>query len=239
MENYYGLRSYVSNSMLTELQIALGERPAFGDPSSKERAYAFGNLYDALMTEPDLIVESHRAVRTSEGELIEFDQETYDRAQAMRRDAMEHHNMTLLLSTMKFQVVHKVEDFEIDSETARFTMPIRCKLDGEARRIKTGWDLKSTACPTEKAFIDSIDFFDYDRQGVLYMDVAGLDYFWFTGVGKQIDKKTRKHPVFFYVIQRGDATYLRGRAKYQRLAELYHLTVLGLNPALIQLQSDY
>ncbi len=239
MEDYYSLRRYVSNSMLTELQIALGERMIFGDAQTKVKAYSFGNLHDAIMTEPELIVESHRAVRTADGELVEFDQETYDRAHAMKRDAMEHQNMSLLLTTMKFQVVHKIEHFEVNSATARFTMPIRMKLDGEARSIKTGWDLKTTACTTEKAFIESIDVFDYDRQGAFYMDGADLDYFWFTGVGKQIDKKTRKHPVFFYVIKRGDATYLRGRAKYQRLAELYHLTVLGLNPALIELQTDY
>lgn len=229
VDEYYSLKQYVSNSDLTALQIALGERPDF---PGKQQAYDFGNLFDAIMTENEKIVTEYHAVVNSDGELVEFDEDTFRVAMNMKRDAMAHPSMALLMRNLRFQVVHKKTEFAIQHGPAAFKIPVRIKMDGENKQLSTGWDLKSTKAKTQKAFYESLFHFDYDRQCAWYMDIAGLDRFWFTGVGKD-PLRTGRHPVFFHAVQRGDDFYKSGRAKYERLAHIYDFAILNLDIDLI------
>lgn len=230
MDNYYSLRSYVSNSNLSELQMAMGERPPIG--GDKQKAYDFGNLIDALITEPDLVDHANRRVMVADGTWAYFDEATFKRAMKMKEDALKHDTMALLVRNMQFQAVVKEPRFMIESEYAHFGLPARIKMDGVNWGLSTGFDLKSTIAKTMKQFRDSLDFFEYDRQCAWYMDVAKLKNFWFAGVGKE-PLRTGKHPVMFYAVERGDDFYKSGKAKYQRLAEYYHLGIVGLNPLLM------
>lgn len=229
-DNYYQLHQYVSNSTLSALQVAMGERPDIG--GNKQAIYDFGNLVDALITEPALIDFDRRRVQVADGQWVQFDEATWTQAMEMRRAALEHPNMLLLVKNMIFQEVIIDGHFEIVTEEAHFHLPVRIKMDGRNKPLRTGMDLKTTIAASQKAFYDSLFFFEYDRQCAWYMDIAKLDRFWFAGVGKK-KMKNGKHPVYFHAVERGDAFYQSGRAKYQRLAQLYHMLILGLNPALI------
>lgn len=225
-DNYYKLKQYVSNSDLNALRVALGWKIQIkGD---KEKAYSFGNLIDALITEPGLINADYRAVVAADGTFIEFDLDTWNKAQAMRNAALSHPTIKMILGNMEFQLVVKHEAFRIESPVAAFHMPVRIKMDGCAQKIKTGMDLKSTAAKTDKAFRASLDTFDYDQQCAWYMDIAGLDFFWFVGVGKEA-LRNGTYPVFLFAVTRGDEFYESGRAKYQDIAEQYHRLILGLD----------
>lgn len=232
VDNYYSQHGYVSNSNLSQLQVILGERPEIG--GDKQAAYDFGNLIDALITEPDLVDTVSKTVITADGTLAHFDDATFSRAMDMRRDALAHPTMSLLVKNLEFQVVVKLERFEIKTEYAHFGLPVKIKMDGLARRLQTGCDLKSTVATSQRAFYESLFFFEYDRQCAWYMDIAGLQRFWFVGVGKK-KGKDGKHPIFFHPVERGDDFYNSGRAKYQRLAELYHQMIYSLDSRLISL----
>ena len=52
MQDTYYLRSEVSNSDLTELKNLLYPRTQYGD---KEKAFKFGSLVDAMLTEPERV----------------------------------------------------------------------------------------------------------------------------------------------------------------------------------------
>lgn len=230
MDNYFSLKEYVSNSDLTALQFAIGERPEIlGD---KQAIYNFGSLIDAMITEPELVVPEHNAIVNADGELISFDPAIYSKAMRMREDAMENSGLSLLLKNMSFQEIVKKKKFLIDSPTGLFSLPVRIKMDGCNRPIRTGWDLKTTAAKNQAAFRESLSFFEYDRQCAWYMDIAGLDRFWFTGIGKE-PLRTGKHPIFMHAVERGDEFHQSGVKKYQRLAEIYHMCILSLNTDLI------
>lgn len=227
MDNYYSDTAYVSNSELTAFQIAIGERPEIG--GNKEFNYSFGSLVDALITEENLIAEEYNGVVNHDGEIIQFDEDVFNRAKKMRQDALEHPYMKLLKQNMQFQKVHRIKALEIDCEHGHVHLPFRTKMDGDNERLDTGWDLKTTAAKTQQQFINSLFLFEYDRQCAVYMDVAKRNRFVFTGVGKEPDRRTKKHPIFFYAVERDSDFYRGGRAKYQRLGCLYHLCVHSLN----------
>ena len=63
--------------------------------------------------------------------------------------------------------------------------------------------------------LDALDFFDWDRSRAWYMDIAHSDRDFIYAISK------RNCRVFKKFITRGDATYTRGREKYEELAFQY------------------
>jgi hypothetical protein len=81
--------------------------------------------------------------------------------------------------------------------------------------MKYGGDIKSTVCTTQKAFEQSLEYFDYDRQRAWYMDISGAVRDVLIGISKENFK------VFIVTITRDSEIYKRGREKYQELAFRY------------------
>lgn len=207
--NYFEQTGYVSNSDL-------------GSVSSKGSwvrdltpYYNFGTLIDALFTEPEKVDHEKRTV----GPLV-FDEETFQLALDMHRDGMADPMLSKFIKVMDKQFEKYVDEFEIEYEGEKFTLPVRIKADFYKVVMRMGGDLKSTASATLNAMLSTIKELDYDRQAAWYMDIGDLDTFVIIAISKKKDKEG-KHKVFRLAIQRGDQWYLSGKAKYTELAWRY------------------
>lgn len=226
---YYGDRRYISNSDLSALKNALTMRIM---PANIREIYDFGNLFDALTTEPELVDHENMTVWLSDGTQAHFTKEQFDRAKRMKESALANDMVASLVASMQFQVIVREPEFEVITDYAEIIIPAKLKADMMNRKMRMGADLKSCACTSTAAFINMIDHFDYDRQAAWYMDVSGCDSFVFIGVAKQPDRRG-KHGVFIHCVRRGDPMYLAGKAKYQRLAVQYKVLIWDLNPTLL------
>lgn len=206
-DSYY-LRTEVSNSDLTELKNYLYPRTQYGD---KEKAFKFGTLVDALITENERVHYSKRMV----------DDVTYSRKdfelglamrEALRKEARKDEFLRAVLSnsdTQKF-MVNKSQRFLYGN--FEYTLDTRCKWDWWLPSFGFGGDLKTTFAESQNQFNEAIDFFDWDRSRAWYMDIAGSqqDFIY------AISKKNLK--IFKAFIRRDDDTYKRGKEKYDELA---------------------
>ena len=206
-DSYY-LRTEVSNSDLTELKNYLYPRTQYGD---KEKAFKFGTLVDALITENERVHYSKRMV----------DDVTYSRddfelglamREALRKEARKDEFLRAVLSnsdTQKF-MVNKSQRFLYGN--FEYTLDTRCKWDWWLPSFGFGGDLKTTFAESQNQFNEAIDFFDWDRSRAWYMDIAGSqqDFIY------AISKKNLK--IFKAFIRRDDDTYKRGKEKYDELA---------------------
>ena len=206
-DSYY-LRTEVSNSDLTELKNYLYPRTQYGD---KEKAFKFGTLVDALITENERVHYSKRKV----------DDVTYQREdcelglamrEALRKEARKDEFLRAVLSnsdTQKF-MVNKSQRFLYGN--FEYTLDTRCKWDWWLPSFGFGGDLKTTFAESQNQFNEAIDFFDWDRSRAWYMDIAGSqqDFIY------AISKKNLK--IFKAFIRRDDDTYKRGKEKYDELA---------------------
>ena len=93
-----------------------------------------------------------------------------------------------------------------------YTLDTRCKWDWWLPDFGFGGDLKTTFAESQAQFNEAMDFFDWDRSRAWYMDIAGSqqDFIY------AISKKNLK--IFKAFIFRDDATYKRGKEKYDELA---------------------
>lgn len=210
MDPYYS-RNEVSNSDLTELKNLLYPRTQYGD---KEKAFKFGSLIDAMITEP------HRVdfYQLTVGD-VQYMEEDFKLADEMRKSLLaESRKDKFLENVLKFSDTQKVSIRRgqvFDYCGFEFTLDTRCKWDWYLNVMRFGGDLKSTAAASKKEFEDAVDFFDWDRSRAWYMDVVGSDRDFIYAISKKNCK------VFKYFIQRGDATYERGKEKYLDLAFKY------------------
>lgn len=227
--SYYQQYHYVSNSDLGACDDWINGRER---PANIQAAYDFGNLIDALMTEPQLVDMDRMTVRLAHGTEASFTPELFHKAQNMKRDAICDPTLQRVFENMDFQCEIYIDEFRVNNEYADVTMPIRLKMDGNASRIRTGMDLKSTQCKTQAAFEQSLYHFNYDKQVYSYMEGSGSDRFWLLGVGK-VAYKCGKHPVFKFGVKRGDPFYLSGQKKYERQFVQYHKYIYSLNAELI------
>jgi hypothetical protein len=60
------------------------------------------------------------------------------------------------------------------------------------------------------------------------MDLAGLETFFIIGISKKVNKITKRHDVYKYIIKRGDETYTEGKQKYGYLAFYYYYLIYNL-----------
>lgn len=205
--NYFDL-PYVSNSDLSSLKDETGTREQFGD---KEKAYAFGSLFDAVVTEPERINVLKKT----------FDGEAYDPIDMMVADKMKDSffedvecRQLLMLSHFQTVMVRKVPLVYRD---VSFVLHMRCKWDGWIPGPWWGWDLKSTTATTQEQFEAACEHFDYDRQRAVYMTIAGSDQDMLVGVSKVNFKVFKKR------IRKGDAFYRSGMSKFLHLGLKYHV----------------
>ena len=192
-DSYY-LRTEVSNSDLTELKNYLYPRTQYGD---KEKAFKFGTLVDALITENERVHYSKRMVDD-----VTYSREDFELGlamrEALRKEARKDEFLRAVLSnsdTQKF-MVNKSQRFLYGN--FEYTLDTRCKWDWWLPSFGFGGDLKTT--------------FDWDRSRAWYMDIAGSqqDFIY------AISKKNLK--IFKAFIRRDDDTYKRGKEKYDDLA---------------------
>lgn len=176
-----------------------------------EAAYRFGNLLDAMITEPEFINHFNY---TLSGE--QFTQEEFKKAADMKKAFMADPFCKALAAQSEMQKVIIEKDWIIEYNGITICIDMRCKYDFFRSDIDIAADLKSTACTTQKAFEQSIYHFNYDRQGALYMDLGKKNNFIFIGVSK-----VEPHKIFKVPVKRGDALYNSGKAKYHELAFKY------------------
>ena len=187
MQDTYYQRSEVSNSDLTELKNLLYPRTQYGD---KEKAFKFGSLVDAMLTEPERVRYDKHTVDD-----VLYSGEDWELAQAMIKSLrMEARHDPLLA-----QVLAK-------AETQRFMVNKGLPTFG------FGGDLKTTFASSQKQFDEAIDFFDWDRSRAWYMDIAGSRQDFIYGISKKNQK------VFKAFIRRNDLSYRKGKEKYEELA---------------------
>ena len=206
-DSYY-LRTEVSNSDLTELKNYLYPRTQYGD---KEKAFKFGTLVDALITENERVHYSKRMVDD-----VTYSREDFELGlamrEALRKEARKDEFLRAVLSnsdTQKF-MVNKSQRFLYGN--FEYTLDTRCKWDWWLPSFGFGGDLKTTFAESQNQFNEAIDFFDWDRSRAWYMDIAGSqqDFIY------AISKKNLK--IFKAIIRRDDDTYKRGKEKYDDLA---------------------
>ena len=197
-DSYY-LRTEVSNSDLTELKNYLYPRTQYGD---KEKAFKFGTLVDALITENERVHYSKRMVDD-----VTYSREDFELGlamrEALRKEARKDEFLRAVLSnsdTQKF-MVNKSQRFLYGN--FEYTLDTRCKWDWWLPSFGFGGDLKTTFAESQNQFNEAIDFFDWDRSRAWYMDIAGSqqDFIY------AISKKNLK--IFKAFIRRDDDTYKR------------------------------
>lgn len=207
----YYRRKEVSNSDLTALKELLHPRLQFGN---REEAFRFGNLVDAIITEPARVNYYQLTVDDEQYTDDEFRQ-AMEMYKSLRMEARKDKFLEYVLrhaETQRF-MVNEVQQFEYCGFP--FSLPTRCKWDWWLDVAGFGGDLKSTFATTQKEFDDAIDFFDWDRSRAWYMDIAGSQQDFIYAISKKNFK------IFKAFIRRGDKTFIRGREKYEELAFQY------------------
>ena len=169
-DSYYS-RTEVSNSDLTELKNYLYPRAQYGD---KEKAFKFGTLVDALITENDrvrydkLMVDDY-VYTTEEFEL------GLEMRKALRKEAEKDLFLAVVLAqsdTQKF-MVNKQQEFHYGN-----------------------------FAESQAQFDEAIDFFDWDRSRAWYMDIAGSEQDFIYAISKKNCKifkhfiTDRNHPTY-------------------------------------------
>lgn len=207
-DSYYS-RSEVSNSDLTELKNYLYPRVQYGD---KEKAFKFGTLVDALITENDrvrydkLMVDDY-LYTTEEFEL------GLEMRKALRKEAEKDQFLAVVLAqsdTQKF-MVNKQQEFYYGNFA--YHLDTRCKWDWWLSAYNFGGDLKTTFAESQAQFDEAIDFFDWDRSRAWYMDIAGSNRDFIYAISKK-NCKFFKH----FITDRNHPTYIKGKEKYEDLA---------------------
>lgn len=209
--NYYDL-PFVSNSDLGALR---KELYGIEEIENLQFHYSFGSLVDAMLTEPqDEIVKAISDYPFTEDHLKMADK----MVEYCRKDPL----IPLMLKRAVAQYVY-IKTIQFNDNGYQFKMKCRCKLDLLSKPLKMGLDFKTLSVETERAFINSIDHFDYDRQGAFYMDMGNLDRFWIIGISKKNAK------IFRLAITRGDEHYQNGLRKYTFWARKYYDMIYNLN----------
>lgn len=202
-------RSEVSNSDLTELKNYLYPMMQFGD---KEKAFKFGTLVDALITENERVRYDKRTVDD-----ILYTKEDFEHGIEMRRslrkEAEKDQFLAMVLEksdTQRF-MVNKNQAFQYGNFT--YYLDTRCKWDWWLPELGFGGDLKTTFAESQKQFDEAIDFFDWDRSRAWYMDIAGSRQDFIYAISKR-NCKIFKH----FITDRNHPSYVHGKEKYDELA---------------------
>lgn len=205
IDTYYQ-RPEVSNSDLSALEFYFMNKERQYDLT---QAYRFGNLIDAMITEPERC--DHLNLRVDDEQ---FSREEWDKAKRMMQAffadplCKQFHSLASGQSVM-------VKNLQLEYLGVDFSLPVRCKFDLWMPSMGWGADIKSTTATTQAQFEAVVSYFNYDKQRAFYMDIAGSDRDMLIGISK-VNQKIFKVP-----ISRGDALYQSGREKYLEWAFKY------------------
>jgi hypothetical protein len=203
MDPYFG-RNEVSNSDLSWLKDYWSDNKM--DEVSKEKAYKFGTLIDAVITEPFKVDYFKFQV-----DGVQYSEEDFEKAVQMKKAFMKDplaQNLLKQSDTQKVMITNRTFTYD----EVEFELPVRCKWDLWMDGLGWGGDLKSTTATTQKQFEEAVRYFDYDRQRAWYMNIAGSNQDVLIGVSKENFK------VFKVPIRRGDELFNSGFKKYNELA---------------------
>lgn len=200
-DKYYE-HSAMSNSDLGELE----QKDRDFDPTA---AYAFGNLVDHLITEPEKVDVYKHTCNNDVFTGVQMDLALDMKSAFMKDDiAMKIFKMSQYQKIMHKRLIHKFDKIE-------FTIDARCKWDLWMGRLGWGGDIKTTTATTQSQFEAACKFFHYPRQRFFYMTMGGSDKDMLIGISK-VNKK-----VFRIPIQKGDAFWKEGQEDYERLVVEY------------------
>ena len=207
-DSYYS-RPEVSNSDLTELKNYLYPRAQYGD---KEKAFKFGTLVDALITENERVRYDKLMVDDYVYTKDEFEL-GLEMRKALRKEAEKDQFLAVVLAqsdTQKF-MVNKQQEFFYGNFV--YHLDTRCKWDWWLSSFNFGGDLKTTFAESQTQFDEAIDFFDWDRSRAWYMDIAGSKQDFIYAISKK-NWRIFKH----FITDRKHPSYIRGKEKYEDLA---------------------
>lgn len=174
-----------------------------------EKAYANGNLIDAMITEPHKVDYYQRTVA---GETYCYSTEDFERAQEMKKSFYRDKFCANLVSICSFQRISYKPSFTVEYGAMKFNIPAKAKWDLFCESADIGGDIKSTACTTQKQCEEAVRYFRYDRSRSFYMDLEGRSNDMLIFISK-VNFKVFKIPV-----KRDSEIYKDGKAKYQELA---------------------
>jgi hypothetical protein len=202
---YYG-RSEVSNSDLSALKKMLYAIDS-PDPTN---AYKFGTLIDMMLTEPDKV-----NYLTFECNGEPYSRDDWEKANQMKKAFLRDDFCRNMLerSTPQKVMINPNQRFVCDG--FEYFLPTRSKWDLFMDVLGWGGDIKSTTATTHSQFVDAIYHFDYDRQRVWYMNMAGSNQDVLIGISK-VNFKVFKVP-----IKRDDEIYRSGFDKMTELSFKY------------------
>lgn len=207
MDPYYS-RQEVSNSMLTELKKYFYPDFINYDP---EVAFKFGNLIDAMITEPQKIdYFQKRHIDYEEP----FTEELWNKALEMRKAILKDNYCMQLFRISEYQKIF-IETVNLTYGNFPFSLKMRCKYDFWMSPCNWGGDIKSTAATSQKQFEEACKFFDYDRSRVVYMMLSGSKRDIIIGISK-VNCKIFKIPITI-----GDEFYKSGLEKLTDIAFRY------------------
>lgn len=202
-ENYRSFPA-VSNSDLTSLQKYWEPENVWID---KEKAYRFGNLIDAIITEPHRV--NYFTFRVDE---VQYTREEFEQAEEMKKAFYKDAFCQAMVKQCSFQKISYLPEFKIQNEGFDFFLAAKCKWDLFCDNLDLSGDIKSTAATTQKQFEEACHYFDYYRSRAWYMDLEGRNNDILIGISKKNNK------VFKIPIKRGDKYYTLGKQQYQELA---------------------
>lgn len=195
-EYYFNHVNGLSNSGLTRVEDWLKGKM---DKPIPEKAFRFGSLVDALISQPEELEED-----ASDLELLS--------AIKVKEAIMAHPLGRTLIQYSEPQAI-VTKEILVEFEGIEKRILAKCMFDGYLPKFGIGKDDKTTAARTQAQFESSIDRFNYDRQAYWYMEVGELDRFVFIGASK-----SKVGDVFIKIIKRGDPLWLSGKEKASALA---------------------
>lgn len=206
--NYFEIDA-LSNSELGQLKKGIFN---VNSPKHLQHIFDFGNLVDALLTEPPEVVQKYRQL---------CGEEKWQQALKMVEQCEKDPVIKLMIDHSIPQYIF-VRLLNVKYLDYQFNIRSKCKFDLFMKTRLSGIDFKTLSVSNYQQFKDSIHHFDYDRQAAFYMDLARIKRFWIIGISKI------NFQIFKLCIQHGDHIYTRGKKKYSYWAWKYHTLIHNL-----------
>lgn len=219
--NYFS-RPEVSNSDLTALARNYNALP--DNRAELEDIFNFGSLVDGMLTEDWRVNPLRLTLRQDYGDDLVYEADVFLQADLLARSCKRDPVISSIIKQMVGQYVF-IRTLGFSYEGEELEIRARCKFDEYGKSLSMGADFKTTSCASRKQFREAISFFHWDRQAAFYMDLAKIDRQWIIGISKKTGE------IFKHAIQRGDETYLAGRAKYSFWAYRWKLLIEPFNVA--------
>lgn len=173
----------------------------------KERAYKFGTLIDAIITEPHRVDYYKYMVDD-----VKYTADDFELAQKMKKAWDKDAFCQSMKKQCSFQHITYQPAFKVNHQGIEIELPAKCKWDLFCKSYDMAGDIKSTAATTQKQFEEACHHFDYYRSRAWYMDLEGRSNDILIGISKKNCK------IFKIPIKRGDKLYKLGREQYEELA---------------------